>query len=134
MRKVLLSKTTARACVAKLASEKNKFKNYFVTKNFLIVDKAEVAKQKYINVLVSSLDARNQTFLVDCHPLDSSSNVNSSSIILHTVNDILRQLEIKRGNYLLFLTDAARYMFWLEVLKEIRPFFGTCQQRCSPNT
>ena len=39
------------------------------------MNKAEVAKQKYINVLVGSLDAQNQTFLVDCHPLDSGSNV-----------------------------------------------------------
>ena len=73
------------------------------------MDEAEIAKQKYISVLVCSLDAPNQTFLVDCHPLDSGSNVNSS-IILHTVDDILRQLEIKRENFSLFLTDAARYM------------------------
>ena len=59
---------------------------------------AEVAKQKYNNVLVGSLDAPNQTFLVDCHPLDSGSNVNSN-IILHPVDDILRQLEIKRENF-----------------------------------
>ena len=74
------------------------------------MDEAEVAKQKYINVLVGRLDAPNQTFLVNCHPLDSGSNVNSS-IILHTVDDILRQLEIKLENFSLFLTDAARYMF-----------------------
>ena len=73
------------------------------------MDEAEIAKQQYISVLVGSLDAPNQTCLVDCHPLDSGSNVNSS-IILHTVDDILRQLEIKRENFLLFLTDAARYM------------------------
>ena len=89
MGKVLPLQTAARTCVAKLASQKkNKFKNYFVTKNFLIVDEAEIAKQKYISVLAGSLDAPNQTFLVDCHPLDSSSNVNSSTI-LHTVDDIL---------------------------------------------
>ena len=73
------------------------------------MDEAEIAKQKHISVLVGSLDAPNQTFLVDCHPLDSGSNVNSS-IILHTVDDILRQLEIKGENFSLFLTDAARYM------------------------
>ena len=56
-------------------------------------------------MLVGSLDAPNQTFLVDCHPLDSD-----SSIILHTVDNTLRQLEIKRENFLSFLTDAARYM------------------------
>ena len=82
---------------------------------------AEVAKQKYINVLVGSLDAPNQTFLVNCHPLDSGSNVNSS-IILHTVDDILRQPETKRENFLLFLTDAARCMSLArKTLKELYP-------------
>ena len=80
-----------------------------------------MAKQKYISVLVGSLDASNQTFLVDYHPFDSGSNVNSS-IILRTVDDILRQLEIKRENISLFLTDAARYMSLAgKVLKELYP-------------
>ena len=41
-----------------------------------------------------AIDAPNQTFLVDCYLLDSGSNVNSS-IILHTVDHLLRQLEIE---------------------------------------
>ena len=54
--------------------------------------------------------------------LDSGSNVNSS-IILHTVDDILRQLEIKRENFSLFWTDAARYIFLAgKTLKELYPF------------
>ena len=60
-------------------------------------------------MLVGSLDAPNRTFLVDCHPLDNGSDVNSR-IFLQTVDDILRQLEIKRENLSLLLTDAARYM------------------------
>ena len=85
------------------------------------MDEAEVAKQKYISVLVGSLDAPNQTFLVNCHPLDSGRNVNSS-IILHTADDMLRQLEIKRQNFSLFLTDAARYMSSAgQTLKELYP-------------
>ena len=85
------------------------------------MDEAEIAKQKYISVLVGSLDAPNQTSLVDCHPLDSSSNINNS-IILHTVDDILRQLEIKRENFSLFLTDAAWYMSLAgKTLKESYP-------------
>ena len=72
-------------------------------------------------MLVGSLDAPNQTFLVDCHPLDSVSNVNSS-IILHTGDDILRQLEIKRKNFSLILTDAAWYMSLAgKTLKELYP-------------
>ena len=72
--------------------------------------------------------ASNQTFLIDCHPLDSGSNVNSS-IILHTVDDILQQLEIKRENFSLFLTDAARYMSLAgKALKELYPslMYITC--------
>ena len=85
------------------------------------MDETEIAKQMYIGVLVGSLDGPNQTFLVNCHPLDSGSNVNSS-IILHIVDDILRQLEIKRENFSLFLTDAARYMSLVgKILKELYP-------------
>ena len=111
MGKVLPSETAAGACVAKLASQKEEQIQELLRdkKIFLMVDEAEVAKQKCISVLVGSLDAANQSFLVDCHPLDSGRNVNSS-IILHTVDDIMRQLEIKRENFSLFLTDAARYM------------------------
>ena len=120
MGKVLPSETAAWACVAKLASQKEQIQELLHDKKiFLIVDEAEIAKQKYISVLVGSLDAPNQTFLVDCHPLDSGSNVNSS-IILHTVDDILQQLEIKRENFSLFLTDAAWYMFLAgKTLKEL---------------
>ena len=97
MGKVLPSETAARACVAKLASQKEEQIQELLRdkKFFLIADEAEVAKQKHISVLVGSLDAPDQAFLVDCHPRDSGRNVNSS-IILHTVDDILRQLEIKR--------------------------------------
>ena len=91
------------------------------------MNEAEIAKQEYISVLVGSLDAPNQTFFVDCHPLDSGSNVNSN-IILHIVDDILRQLEIKRENFPLFLTDAARYMSLAgKTLKELYPLMHvTC--------
>ena len=124
MGKVLPSETAARACVATLTSQNEEQIQELLRdkKTFLIVNEAEVAKQKYISVLVgSSLDAPNQTFLVNCHPLDSGRNVNSS-IILHTADDILRQLEIKRENFSLFLTDAARYMSSAgNTLKEFYP-------------
>ena len=86
------------------------------------MDVTEASKQKYIKVLVGSLDAPNQTFLVDFHSLDSGSNV-YSSITLHTVDDILRQIEIKRKNFLLYLIDAARYKSLAgKILKELYPF------------
>ena len=86
------------------------------------MDEAEVAKRKYINVLVGSLDTPNDTFLIDCLPIESGSNV-YGSIILHTVDDILRQLETKRENFALLLTDVARYMSLAgKTLKEFYPF------------
>ena len=47
----------------------------------------------------------------------------ASSIILHTVDDILRQVYTeRRENFLLFLTDAARYMSSAgKTLKELYP-------------
>ena len=85
------------------------------------MDEAEVDKQKYINVLVNSLDTPNETFQIECLPLESSSNVNSS-IILHTVDDVLRQLGTKQENFALLLTDAARYMSLAgKTLKELYP-------------
>ena len=43
-------------------------------------------------------------------------------LFLHTVNDILRQIKIKRENFSLCLTDAARYMSSAgKTLKELYP-------------
>ena len=89
MGKSLPSETAARASVAQLASQKEENIRELLRdkKVFLIMGEAEVAKQKYINVLVGSLDTPNETLFIECLPLDSSSNVNSS-IILHTVDDV----------------------------------------------
>ena len=76
-----------------------------------IVDEGGVDKQKYINVLVGSLDIPNETFLSECLSLESNSNVNSI-IILRIVNNVLRQLGTKRENFALLLRDAAWYMSW----------------------
>ena len=43
-------------------------------------------------------------------------------VILHTVDDILQQLEIKCENFSLFLTDAAQYMSLAgKTIKELYP-------------
>ena len=45
-----------------------------------------------------------------------------ASIILHTVDDILRQLEIKQDYFLMFLSDAAQYMSLAgKTLKKLYP-------------
>ena len=66
MGKALPSETAAQACISKLASQKEQIQELLRDKKkFFIVDKAKLAKQKYINELVGSLDAPYQTFLVD---------------------------------------------------------------------
>ena len=83
--------------------------------------KQEVAKQKYINVLVGSLDTPTDTYFIECFPLESCSSVNSE-FILHTVDEILRQLGTKRKNVASLLTDNARYMsLAIKTLKKLNP-------------
>ena len=70
---------------------------------------------------MGSLDIPNQTFLNECLPLESSSNV-KSNIILHTVDDVLRQLRTKQEIFALLLTDAAWYMSLAgKTLKKLYP-------------
>ena len=85
----------------------------------MIVDEAEVDKQKYFNVIVGSLDIQNETLLIECLPLESSSNVNSSILLhtvdellrqLRTVDELLRQLRTKQENFALLVTDAVWFM------------------------
>ena len=57
-----------------------------------------------------------------CPEVDLLTEFHCSSIILHTVGDILRQLEIKRENFSLFLTNGARCMSSAgKTLKELYP-------------
>ena len=55
--------------------------------------KQRLLNKSILDVLVGSLDAPNQTFLVDCHERDSGSNINSS-IILQTVDDTARYMSL----------------------------------------
>ena len=83
------------------------------------MDKAEVAKQKYIYVLVDSLEIPTDTCWIKCLPLESCV---SSSYILHTVDSVLRQLDTKRENLALLLTDADRYISLAgKILEELYP-------------
>ena len=121
MGKPLPSEIATRASVAQLASQKKNVRVLLWGKKvFLIVDEVEMDKQNYINLQVGCLDTPNEILLIECLPLESSSNVNS--IILHTVNDEFRQLGTERENFALLLTDSARYMFFAsKTLKKLYP-------------
>ena len=87
------------------------------------MDEAEIAKQKYISVLVGSLHAPNQTFLVDFHPLDSGSNVNSS-IVLHTVEEF----------FIVHDWCCSVHVFGWKDIKGIIPVFDACHLGCALTT
>ena len=61
--------------------------------------------------------------------IDSGSNANCN-IIVHTVDGILRQLEIKRENFSLFLV----HVFGWKDIKGITLFFNASQLRCAFTT
>ena len=118
----LPSETAARASVAKLARQKEDeiCDTLRDKKIFMVVDEADVAGQKYVNVLVGCLEAPTETFLIDCIPHNESMN---SRTIVHTVDDTLRRLGTARTHFNLLLTDAARYMALAgKTLKEFYPY------------
>ena len=75
------------------------------------MDVVEIEKQKYVNtnLIVSSLVPQMKHFLLSAFQMKAAAMFNSN-IILHTANDIFRQLRIKFENFALLLTDATRYM------------------------
>ena len=58
---------------------------------------------------MGKLDIPNKAFLIECHSLETSSDVNNS-IVLLTQDDVLRKFGTKRKKSALLLTDVARCM------------------------
>ena len=71
--------------------KENRIRELVHAKNFLAADEAEIVEQKYVIVLVGSLETPAGTYWIECLSLESCSSVNSG-FILHNVEDILRQL------------------------------------------
>ena len=74
---------------------------------FLIVDEAEIAGEKYVNIIVGTLESPKRTFLLDCIPLESAAN---SDVILRIVDAAIPSLQVSRTNFNLLLSDAAPHM------------------------
>ena len=95
-------------------------------KVFLIIDEANVGGTKYFNVLVGDYEKPDKTWLWDCVPLDC--NLDNGKVC-QLVDDAIRELSIQRSNFLLLISDAARYMTLAgSVLKSLNPnlFHVTC--------
>ena len=93
---------------------------------FMVIDETDVSGCKYINTLVGDIEQPETTYLLHCKTLDASPNQQS---VIHAVDDAIRTLETDRDNFVLLLTDAARYMTAAgRVVKQTYPrlFHITC--------
>lgn len=74
---------------------------------FYVIDESEIRGQRYVSSLIGLVVDPSVTYLVDCKPIKSSPN---ASLICLTIDDVLKENQIDRSNFLLLLSDAARYM------------------------
>jgi hypothetical protein len=122
------AESSCRQYVPKLANlEKERLRNYVAHENaFLVVDESDINGQKYVNVLVGVLKTPDKTFLHSVVHLGG--NINNQRVC-QIVDDTLRDLSIERNNFLLLITDAARYMMLAgRILKSLysKLFHVTC--------
>ena len=93
---------------------------------FFIVDESEINATKFMNILVGYIDVPETTYLLDCTPL--STNVNAN-VVCQCIDDCIWFLGTSRHNFVLLLSDAAKYMVLAGfILKSMYPqlFHITC--------
>ena len=74
---------------------------------FMVIVESEISGCKYLNTLVGNIEVPETTYLMHCKILCTSPN---QLTIVHAVDDAIRTLQANRNNFVLLLTDAARYM------------------------
>ena len=74
---------------------------------FMIIDKADISGSKYVNTLVGDVEQPETTYLLHCKILDALPN---QQTVVHAVDDAIRTFQTDWNNFVLLLTDAARYM------------------------
>ena len=78
-----------------------------VKEMFSVVNEAEARSEKYVNIFTGILKQLRKINLIACKPLGG---ILSSSVIFTIMNDSLKEMNVARGNFLLLLSVAARYM------------------------
>ena len=73
----------------------------------MVIDEADISGSKYVNTLVVDFEQLETTYLLHCKILDASPN---QQTVVHAVDKAIRTLQTDRNNFVLLLTDAARYM------------------------
>lgn len=75
-------------------------------KIFIIIDETEIKNNKLINVLAGDLKEPNISYFIETREEIKV----TAQTITHIIDDIIKKLKINRENFLLLLSDAARYM------------------------
>lgn len=84
-----------------------------------MVDESEVLGATFVNVLVGSLDNPHITYLWRCEHIESAIN---AQLIIHQVDDAVKDLGVARQDFSLLVSDAARYMVCAaQALKQLYP-------------
>ena len=101
-------KTMYREHVHELAeSEQGHIKELLMDKKvFLVVDKSEIDKKKYLNILVGDINMPEKTYLLDCSVVETV----NQNIMCTKIDECLQNLDIPRENFVLLLSDTASYM------------------------
>ena len=102
------SETTCRKHVENLATDQlQRLKEKIHGKNvFLVVDESEINGAKYLNILLGDTAVPDKTYVLECSVVE----VVNQQVITAAIDDALKKLDIQRRNFVLLLSDAARYM------------------------
>ena len=74
---------------------------------FMVIEEADISGSKYVNTLVRDVEQPETTYLLHCKILDASPN---QQTVVHAVNDAIHTLQTDRDNFVLLLTNTARYI------------------------
>ena len=105
----LPSESTCRNSVEKIHDKMiNQIKSIIQNKQiFIVFDETTLGKDSYAHTLIGTIDSPSKSYLVECESLSESLN---AAKVCQLVDSTIKKFDIKRENFCLFLSDAARYM------------------------
>ncbi len=103
------SETTCRNAMEQIYTDKyNSIKNLLENKKvFLIIDETSHLDKKYFNILIGDIEMPTKTFLIETFIVKNSLNAKE---VVEYVNTSLKNFAVKIENFILLVSDAARYM------------------------
>ena len=85
---------------------------------FIVFDETLINGSQYAHFLIGMIDDPGTTYLAECVVLEKSLNSNKVCML---IDDTLRNYNIQRENFVLLLSDAARYM--TSAGKDLKKFY-----------